>query len=67
MAHRTKQEIEANEIDCDLHRLSRRMERLASEAVPRDRKTWDEASLRVHRARVGVRSLMHRDDVAKTE
>lgn len=53
---RTNQQLEADRIDLELHRL----------AGAADREKWSEIALAIRRARVAVRGKMHPEDRAKT-
>lgn len=55
----------ADEIDCELHRLFVRLERLIETDQLRTRQ-WSEAQLAIHRARIPVRELMADDRRAVT-
>lgn len=63
---RTPSQRDANEIDCDIHRLIARLERRAAEATPVDRAKWGAAASELRSARFHVRELMHSYDVEQT-
>lgn len=62
MTDRTPKQIEANQIDMELHRLIGRIERLAEdETGPRRMQLFD-AAWNAQRARLPMRILMHEQD-----
>jgi hypothetical protein len=63
---RSRLQLDANEVDLDMHRILLRIERLAAESTPRDRAKWTAADMHLRRARYQVRELMHETDRAAT-